>query len=101
MVIRTGNVGSKANVDLLQSVAIAGENGSAENLKIVAGDADTSFDFPESSVTSVGDFKIGVVHGHQIIPWGDQDTLVKYAGRLGVDILVSGHTHRHTIHEVT
>ena len=42
----------------------------------------------------MGEFKVGVVHGHQVVPWGDDNSLVKFAGKLGVDILVSGHTHR-------
>eukprot|EP00913_Durusdinium_trenchii_P010100 g9473.t1 len=67
---------------------------------IVCGDADHDFNFPETCVTNVGDFKVGVVHGHQLVPWGDDNSLVKFAGRLGVDILVSGHTHRNSIVEL-
>uniref|UniRef100_A0A7R9ZVE3 Vacuolar protein sorting-associated protein 29 n=1 Tax=Pyrodinium bahamense TaxID=73915 RepID=A0A7R9ZVE3_9DINO len=89
MVLCTGNVGSKSVVTMLQGIA--------EECKIVTGDADHGFDFPETTVASVGEFKVGIVHGHQIIPWGDQTALAKCAGRLGVDILVSGHTHRHGV----
>lgn len=90
MVLCTGNVGSKSVVTMLQGIA-------GEDCKIVSGDADHGFDFPETSVVVVGEFKVGIIHGHQIVPWGDQTALVKTAGRLGVDILVSGHTHRHSI----
>mmetsp|Transcript_44075 Transcript_44075/g.140409 ORF Transcript_44075/g.140409 Transcript_44075/m.140409 type:complete len:194 (-) Transcript_44075:111-692(-) len=92
-ILCTGNVGSKSVVNMLQGIA-------GEDCKIVNGDADHGFDFPEETVTAVGDFKVGVIHGHQIIPWGDQNALVKCAGRLGVDILVSGHTHRHSIVDI-
>eukprot|EP00931_Biecheleriopsis_adriatica_P113082 TRINITY_DN87_c0_g1_i1.p1 TRINITY_DN87_c0_g1~~TRINITY_DN87_c0_g1_i1.p1 ORF type:complete len:192 (-),score=48.02 TRINITY_DN87_c0_g1_i1:182-757(-) len=92
-VICTGNVGSQAVVEQLQRQA-------GEDCHIVLGDADHGFDFPETAVTTIGDFKVGIVHGHQIIPWGDANTLAKYAGRLGVDILVSGHTHRSSIVEI-
>merc|ERR1719291_844517 len=93
MVLCTGNVGSKTVVEQLQGIA-------GENCKIVCGDADYEFNFPETCVTAVGDFKVGVIHGHQVLPWGDQTALVKCAGRLGADILVSGHTHRHSIMDV-
>ncbi|CAK0826292.1 unnamed protein product [Prorocentrum cordatum] len=90
MVLCTGNVGSRAVVQQLQGIA-------GDNCKIVCGDADYEFDFPETTVTSVGDFKVGLIHGHQILPWGDQTALVKMAGKLGVDVLVSGHTHKHSV----
>lgn len=95
MVLCTGNAGSRSTVDMLRSIA------SGDDCKIVGGDTDIGFEFPESSVVSVGDFKVGLIHGHQVIPWGDQTALSKCAGRLGVDILVSGHTHRHTVDEVS
>uniref|UniRef100_A0A7S2E2M5 Vacuolar protein sorting-associated protein 29 n=1 Tax=Alexandrium andersonii TaxID=327968 RepID=A0A7S2E2M5_9DINO len=90
MVLCTGNVGCKSTVDQLKGIA-------GEDCKIVSGDADYGLDFPEQHVTKVGEFSVGVIHGHQIIPWGDNVALAKCAGRLGVDILVSGHTHRHGI----
>eukprot|EP00747_Dinoflagellata_sp_TGD_P167027 gnl/TRDRNA2_/TRDRNA2_190754_c0_seq1.p1 gnl/TRDRNA2_/TRDRNA2_190754_c0~~gnl/TRDRNA2_/TRDRNA2_190754_c0_seq1.p1 ORF type:complete len:210 (-),score=30.46 gnl/TRDRNA2_/TRDRNA2_190754_c0_seq1:47-604(-) len=90
MVLCTGNVGSKSTVDMLQRIG-------NDSCRIVAGDADFGFDFPETTTLTIGDFKVGIVHGHQCVPWGDASTLSKYAGRLGVDILVSGHTHRHSV----
>ena len=30
---------------------------------------------PESKVVTVGAFKLGVCHGHQIVPWGDPESL--------------------------
>ena len=30
---------------------------------------------PETKVVSVGSFKLGVCHGHQIVPWGDAESL--------------------------
>eukprot|EP00928_Gymnodinium_smaydae_P083676 TRINITY_DN66908_c0_g1_i1.p2 TRINITY_DN66908_c0_g1~~TRINITY_DN66908_c0_g1_i1.p2 ORF type:complete len:218 (-),score=42.05 TRINITY_DN66908_c0_g1_i1:122-694(-) len=92
MVICTGNTGSKAVVDMLSGI-------SGNECKIVAGDSDDAGDFPETSVTTVGGFRVGVIHGHQIVPWGDRTALTKCACRLGVDILVSGHTHRHAFAE--
>lgn len=100
MVICTGNVGSQANIDMLERIAVANGNGTAENLKIVCGDQDSMYNYPESSLTTVANFKLGVVHGHQIMPWGDQTSLTHYAGRLGADVLVCGHTHKTGITQV-
>lgn len=34
-----------------------------------------------------------MIHGHQIIPWGDEEALENKAKELGVQILISGHSH--------
>mmetsp|Transcript_54341 Transcript_54341/g.129488 ORF Transcript_54341/g.129488 Transcript_54341/m.129488 type:complete len:190 (-) Transcript_54341:66-635(-) len=88
----TGNVGSKSVVEDLTRTA-------GNECYFVAGDGDYSFDFPETVVANVGDFKVGMIHGHQIIPWGDKLALAGWACRLGVDMLISGHTHRHSVEE--
>lgn len=31
--------------------------------------------YPEQKVVNVGQFRIGVCHGHQIVPWGDSEAL--------------------------
>ena len=66
--------------------------------------------FPEQKVITVGQFRIGLTHGHQVVPWGDIDSLSLVSSettsfeyfychfqvqrQLDVDILVSGHTHK-------
>lgn len=42
---------------------------------------------------TIGNFKIGVYHGHGIYPRGDIRGLTKVALDLQVDLLASGHTH--------
>lgn len=37
--------------------------------------------------------KIGMIHGHQIIPWCDEEALENKAKELGVKLLISGHSH--------
>lgn len=44
-------------------------------------------------MVDVAGLKIGIIHGHQIIPWGDEEALGNKANELGVDVLVSGHSH--------
>jgi len=85
----------------------------APNVHCVAGDMDDavmatkgddtaasqqpSVSFPETKVVKIGQFRIGLVHGHQSIPWGNQDALAGYRRKLGADILISGHTHRNEV----
>ena len=39
------------------------------------------------------DFKIGIINGYQIVPWGDLTALSALANQMECDILVSGFTH--------
>mmetsp|Transcript_9346 Transcript_9346/g.13689 ORF Transcript_9346/g.13689 Transcript_9346/m.13689 type:complete len:246 (+) Transcript_9346:195-932(+) len=55
--------------------------------------------FPDTKVVQVGHFRIGVVHGHQIVPWGDHMSLAMVRRKLDVDILISGHTHKNEVVE--
>jgi vacuolar protein sorting-associated protein 29 len=60
----------------------------------VVGDADDGLqDVKESVVQTVGSFRIGLIHGHQILPWGDPERLGSVGRELGVDILITGQTH--------
>lgn len=96
-VICTGNLGSKQQYEELRQLA--------PNVHVVAGDSD-EFDstslqmtFPETKVISIGEFRIGVIHGHQILPWGDHLSLASVRRKLNVDVLISGHTHRNEVVE--
>lgn len=88
-VICTGNLGSKENFDGLRDLA--------PHVHVVAGDMEfsgpQSAAFPETTVVTVGEFRIGVIHGHQITPWGDHMALGAMRRKLGCDILISGNTH--------
>lgn len=94
-VICTGNLGSKENYDSLRDLA--------PNVSVVSGDVEytgpQATPFPETRVISVGEFRIGVIHGHQVIPWGDHMALGMWRRKLGCDILISGHTHRNEVVE--
>jgi len=54
--------------------------------------------YPDQKVVSVGNFKIGLIHGHQVVPWGDIESLSLFQRQLDVDILISGHTHKVSHH---
>lgn len=96
-VICTGNVGSKEQYEELRQLA--------PNVHIVSGSENSDdgqssqMAFPAMRVVQVGEFRIGLIHGHQVLPWGDHVALASVRRKLDVDILVSGHTHKSEIVE--
>ncbi|EEY62539.1 vacuolar protein sorting-associated protein 29 [Phytophthora infestans T30-4] len=84
-VLCTGNVGTKEQFDELRNLA--------PNVHVVVGDCDQEGAYPETKVITIGQFRIGLCHGHQIVPWGDQLSLAALQRKMNVDILVTGHTH--------
>ncbi|KAJ1920627.1 Vacuolar protein sorting-associated protein 29 [Mycoemilia scoparia] len=71
------------------------------NLHISKGDCDyESRSWPQSKVITHGPIRIGVTHGHHLVPTnGDVDTLASVARQMNVDILLTGHTHRFEAYE--
>jgi vacuolar protein sorting-associated protein 29 len=47
----------------------------ASDVHVVRGDFDDNTQYPEQKVVTVGQFKIGLTHGHQVVPWGDIESL--------------------------
>uniref|UniRef100_A0A8C6JVX2 Vacuolar protein sorting-associated protein 29 n=1 Tax=Melopsittacus undulatus TaxID=13146 RepID=A0A8C6JVX2_MELUD len=84
-ILCTGNLCTKETYDYLRTLA--------SDVHVVRGDAD-SLNYPEEKVVTVGQFRIGLIHGHQVIPWGNVASLALLQRQLDVDILISGHTHR-------
>jgi vacuolar protein sorting-associated protein 29 len=80
-----GNMGSKETYDWLKTLS--------NNLHYVKGDFDLDETMPDKKCVQIGEFKIGMIHGHQVIPSGDIDSLGNVQRELGCDILVSGYTH--------
>ncbi|NWW44934.1 VPS29 protein, partial [Pedionomus torquatus] len=85
-ILCTGNLCTKESYDYLRTLA--------GDIHVVRGDSEVILNYPEEKVVTVGQFKIGLIHGHQVIPWGDVASLVLLQRQLDVDILISGHTHR-------
>ena len=54
---------------------------------------------PETKTVKIGQFQIGMCHGHQIVPWGDSEALGALQRQLDCDILVTGHTHTFAAYE--
>ena len=49
---------------------------------------------PEKKLVTIGEFKIGMIHGHQVLPLGDVESLSGIARELDCDIFISGNTHQ-------
>jgi vacuolar protein sorting-associated protein 29 len=62
-VLCTGNLGSRQAHDWVKSLS--------QNHHIVRGDFDDEGDLPESKVIEINGNKIGLIHGHQLVPWND------------------------------
>ena len=71
----------------------------APNVHVVAGDydLDPELAFPETRVLQVGQFRIGVVHGHQLLPYLSKDAAARMRRKLQVDIFISGHAHQNEV----
>jgi len=54
---------------------------------------ETKLSFPDTLVVKSNDFKIGIINGYQIVPWGDLTALSALSKQMECDVLVSGFTH--------
>ncbi|OTF75023.1 Calcineurin-like phosphoesterase domain containing protein, partial [Euroglyphus maynei] len=84
-ILCTGNLCTKECYDYLKTLAT--------DIHIVKGELDDS-NYPDKKVITIGQFNIGLCHGHQIVPWGDEESLSMIQRELEVDILITGHTHK-------
>jgi len=85
-ILSTGNLCSKEVYDYLRTVC--------SDIHIVKGDFDEAANYLEFKTVTLGQLKIGLCHGHQIVPWGDPESLGILQRKMDVDILVTGHTHK-------
>ncbi|KAI8831646.1 Metallo-dependent phosphatase-like protein [Chytriomyces cf. hyalinus JEL632] len=90
-ILCTGNVNSKEAMDYLRGVSadMTAVQGDFDDPSVLVG----GNPLPLSASVTVGTVRIGVIHGHSVIPWGDRLALSGVARELDVDVLVSGHTH--------
>ncbi|OMJ87215.1 hypothetical protein SteCoe_11141 [Stentor coeruleus] len=88
-ILCTGNVGNREHSDWLKSLAA--------NVHFARGDFDEGISLPEQKLITIGDWKIGLIHGHQVIPWGDKEALSNIQRMMDCDLLVSGHTHNSSV----
>ena len=84
-----GNMGSKDQYEWLKTLS--------NNFYCVKGDYDFDESLPEKKCVQIGEFKIGMIHGHQVFPTGDIDSLASVQRELGCDLLVYGYDHELSI----
>ena len=112
-IICTGNIGTKEEYDKLRNLV----GGSSTCVHCVAGEYDTITSsttgdnntsaikssslpsFPETKVIRLGQFRIGIIGGHQVVPWGDLTALAMVRRKLNVDILVCGNRRKEGVVE--
>ena len=74
-VLCTGNLTTRESHDMLRNLA--------PNVHVVRGDFDDQQNLPEQKTVMIGAFKIGLLHGHQVVPWGSLSALAMKARALG------------------
>jgi len=84
-VISTGNLCGREQLDYFKSIC--------PDVTVVKGDFDEE-DFPETETITLGELKFGICHGHQVVPWGDAESLQILQRKLDCDVLITGHTHK-------
>lgn len=50
-------------------------------------------DFPDQKTVRIGGLTVHLIHGHQVVPWGDPAALLALSRSLDADLLLHGHTH--------
>ncbi|KAG9511238.1 Vacuolar protein sorting-associated protein 29 [Fragariocoptes setiger] len=91
-ILCTGNLCTKETHDYLKTLT--------SEVHIVHGDSDEpALNYPDTKVVTLGQFKIGLCHGHQLVPWGHRESLSLLQRQLDVDILITGHTHKYEAFE--
>eukprot|EP00761_Pharyngomonas_kirbyi_P007195 gb/GECH01007205.1/.p1 GENE.gb/GECH01007205.1/~~gb/GECH01007205.1/.p1 ORF type:complete len:187 (+),score=51.22 gb/GECH01007205.1/:1-561(+) len=93
-ILSTGNLCSNEVYEYLKTIA-----GTVHIAKGNYDDQVTTKQLEEYEVLKLGEFKVGVIHGHQVVPWGDKESLALWQRKLDVDVLISGHTHEYKAYE--
>ncbi len=88
-VLCLGNIGNQQTFDWL--------HGLSGDFHVIKGDYDINRNLPEKKTVQIGNYRFGMIHGHQIIPMGDLEILSDVQRELDCDILVSGYTHQLTV----
>lgn len=90
-VICTGNFGT---IDTYEWFKTLLPKGKEWNFNCVKNDfQETNLSFPDTLTVKSNEFKIGIINGYQIVPWGDLTSLSALSKQMECDILVSGFTH--------
>ena len=84
-----GNIGNQDTLYWLQNLS--------PDLHIVKGDYDIYKNYPEKKTIQIGSFRLGMIHGHQLLPPDDLNALLNIQHELDCDVLLSGYTYKYNI----
>ncbi|KAK2080742.1 hypothetical protein QBZ16_000596 [Prototheca wickerhamii] len=83
-VLCTGNLCNEETYDYLRSIC--------SDVTVVQGDVDERA-WPDTRVVTLGDLRVGLCHGHQVVPAGDRDAVAMLQREMDADVLVMGGSH--------
>ena len=90
-VICTGDFGTVETYEYFKSLLPKSKEW---NFNCVKNDfQETNISFPDKITVKSNDYKIGIINGYQIVPWGDLTALSALSKQMECDILISGFTH--------
>lgn len=90
MILHAGDLECDSVIEELETIA---------PVVCVRGNCDTNSNLNEAEVIDIEDVKVGLTHG-VVYPRGDTQQLYYIAKELGVDVLVSGHTHQPMVEKI-
>lgn len=90
LILHAGDIEDLTVLDELKKIA---------PVKAVNGNCDYHPELNDFEIMTIEDIKIGLTHG-TVYPKGDTQQLYYLAKELGVNVLISGHTHRSLIKQV-
>ncbi len=92
LILHAGDLTSMEVIEKLEEIApTMAIQGNMDRIK--------GIDLPKARVIEAEDLKIGLIHG-EVYPRADTQQLLYLARQLGVDILVSGHSHQPKIEQI-
>lgn len=94
-IICTGNYGNTETHTWLKSLL---GKGCENNFYTVKTEDKSTLTQPPTQVITSNEFKIGVINGFQLVPWGDLTALSSIQKQLNCDILIHGHTHMKSVY---
>ena len=62
------------------------------DVTVVQGDVDERA-WPDTRVVTLGELRVGLCHGHQVVPAGDRDAVAMLQREMDADVLVLGGSH--------
>jgi vacuolar protein sorting-associated protein 29 len=99
-ILFTGNATSKGFKDYLKTLTsdVHMTRGDLDDISGASGGSGDA-SLPERKTVTIGNFKIGLTHGSQIVPWKDRESRAIVQREMDVDILITGHTHEFEAYE--